>query len=130
VGRTARAGKTGQSLNLLLPHETPYIEFLRLKQVPLVPYEKEKEKGDGDGGASSEDVEGRRRRRRKEEALELLDGVKKLSMKDRDVLEKGTRAFTSFIRAYKEHRRQVRRSGGRSGWGSCFEMIMMIRFCC
>ena len=33
----------------------------------------------------------------------VLPKVKELVSKDRDVLEKGTKAFISYIRAYKEH---------------------------
>ena len=32
VGRTARMGRTGKALVMLLPHETPYIDFLRLRK--------------------------------------------------------------------------------------------------
>ena len=34
---------------------------------------------------------------------DILPKVRSLVMQDRDLLEKGTRAFTSYIRAYKEH---------------------------
>ena len=34
----------------------------------------------------------------------VLEKVKRLVMKDRDLLEKGTKAYTSYIRAYKEHK--------------------------
>lgn len=33
VGRTARMGRTGKALVMLLPHETPYVDFLRLRKV-------------------------------------------------------------------------------------------------
>lgn len=33
VGRTARMGRTGHALTLLLPHETPYVDFLRIRKV-------------------------------------------------------------------------------------------------
>ena len=33
VGRTARMGRSGQALVLLLPHEASYVEFLRLRKV-------------------------------------------------------------------------------------------------
>ena len=35
VGRTARMGRKGQALALLLPHELPYVPFLRLRQASL-----------------------------------------------------------------------------------------------
>ena len=34
---------------------------------------------------------------------DVLPSIRKLVLKDRDVLEKGTKAYTSYIRAYKEH---------------------------
>ena len=33
VGRTARMGRTGHALTLLLPHETAYVDFLRIRKV-------------------------------------------------------------------------------------------------
>lgn len=33
VGRTARMGRTGHALTLLLPHELPYVDFLRIRKV-------------------------------------------------------------------------------------------------
>lgn len=34
---------------------------------------------------------------------DVLPAIRKLVLKDRDILEKGTKAYTSYIRAYKEH---------------------------
>ena len=33
VGRTARMGRSGNALVMLLPHEEPYVDFLRLRKV-------------------------------------------------------------------------------------------------
>jgi ATP-dependent RNA helicase DDX55/SPB4 len=33
VGRTARMGRSGSAVVYLLPHETPYIDFLKLRKV-------------------------------------------------------------------------------------------------
>ena len=33
VGRTARMGRSGHALTLLLPHESAYVEFLRIRKV-------------------------------------------------------------------------------------------------
>eukprot|EP00593_Proboscia_inermis_P013620 CAMPEP_0171325078 /NCGR_PEP_ID=MMETSP0816-20121228/116583_1 /TAXON_ID=420281 /ORGANISM="Proboscia inermis, Strain CCAP1064/1" /LENGTH=305 /DNA_ID=CAMNT_0011824167 /DNA_START=332 /DNA_END=1249 /DNA_ORIENTATION=+ len=38
-----------------------------------------------------------------EDNRQVLTGVRNLVLHDRDLLEKGTKAFTSYIRAYKEH---------------------------
>lgn len=35
VGRTARMGRTGHALTLLLPHETAYVDFLRIRKVRI-----------------------------------------------------------------------------------------------
>lgn len=80
VGRTARMGQAGSALALLLPHEEPYVEFLRLRKIPLTPME------------CVPDV-----------PTELLTEVRRVAESDRDVMEKGTRAFVSYVRGYKEH---------------------------
>ncbi|OUZ99168.1 Helicase [Macleaya cordata] len=76
VGRTARLGRRGRAVVYLLPKEEAYVEFLRLRRVPL-----EERK-------CSDDVP---------------DIIRAAARKDRDVMEKGLKAFVSFIRAYKEH---------------------------
>ncbi|CAM9634137.1 unnamed protein product, partial [Ectocarpus sp. 13 AM-2016] len=81
VGRTARAGKKGRSLTLLCPAEDAYIPFLANRKVPLREME------------AFTNVN----------APEILEEVKGMVKADRDVLEKGTKAFISFIRGYKEH---------------------------
>ena len=37
VGRTARMGRAGRALVMLLPHETPYVDFLRLRKARYSP---------------------------------------------------------------------------------------------
>eukprot|EP00588_Corethron_pennatum_P010927 CAMPEP_0194266580 /NCGR_PEP_ID=MMETSP0169-20130528/1441_1 /TAXON_ID=218684 /ORGANISM="Corethron pennatum, Strain L29A3" /LENGTH=691 /DNA_ID=CAMNT_0039007299 /DNA_START=68 /DNA_END=2143 /DNA_ORIENTATION=+ len=87
VGRTARAGAAGSSLVLLQRHEESYVDFLRGRGVPLEHYRED-----------GEDTEAR-----KETVDEVNAGMRALVLKDRDALEKGTKAYTSYIRAYKEH---------------------------
>jgi ATP-dependent RNA helicase DDX55/SPB4 len=128
AGRTARAGKSGQSLVFLTPKEEAYIDFLRKRQVPLQPLPRSTElcsppldDDDVPGEAATsviqvgtiplDDSTGAPTRRRvicsgADSALEIEDilpRIRDLALKDRDILEKGTQAFTSFIRAYKEH---------------------------
>lgn len=79
VGRTARMGRSGNALVMLLPHEEPYVDFLKMRKVPM-----------------------------KEEPLSVADQevqttFRRLSEQDRDVMEKAVKAFVSFVRAYKEH---------------------------
>ncbi|OQR81314.1 DEAD/DEAH box RNA helicase, partial [Thraustotheca clavata] len=86
VGRTARAGRSGSALTFLSANEDAYVNFLRIRKVPLAPMD-------------DLVVDGTKR-------VEILDKVKSFQMEDRDVLEKGTKAFISFLRSYKEHQCQ------------------------
>ncbi|XP_031247810.1 DEAD-box ATP-dependent RNA helicase 18-like [Pistacia vera] len=79
VGRTARLGKQGSSIVFLSPKEEAYVEFLRIRRVPL------QEKN------CTDDVS------------DVVPQIRSAAKKDRDVMEKGLRAFVSYIRAYKEH---------------------------
>ncbi|KAM3285181.1 DEAD-box ATP-dependent RNA helicase 18 [Capsicum chacoense] len=79
VGRTARLGRQGSAVVFLLPKEEAYVEFLRLKDVYLE-----------EGECASD-------------AHDIIDEIRAAAKKDRDVMEKGLRAFVSYIRAYKEH---------------------------
>ncbi|PHT56040.1 hypothetical protein CQW23_04526 [Capsicum baccatum] len=79
VGRTARLGRQGSAVVFLLPKEEAYVEFLRLKDVYLE-----------EGECASD-------------APDIIDEIRAAAKKDRDVMEKGLRAFVSYIRAYKEH---------------------------
>ena len=173
VGRSARAGKAGKSLVFLTRKEESYVDFLRLRKVPvrelpdaevckppssssssLLSIEEaeaddarddkmmydEGEDGGGDekDGAESMDVENLDDEPSDGKAIKSIDGaastkadsrsppttvrrviksaagpdvfvpdilpsILKLVLKDRDILEKGTKAYTSYIRAYKEH---------------------------
>lgn len=78
VGRTARMGRQGSSIAFLLPKEEEYVEFLRLRRVPL-------------------------EERKYIDAPDVVPQIRSAAKKDRDVMEKGLRAFVSYIRAYKEH---------------------------
>ncbi|KAJ8466721.1 hypothetical protein OPV22_029273 [Ensete ventricosum] len=79
VGRTARIGRQGSAIVYLLPKEDAYVEFLCLRRVPL----KERK---------SIDV-----------AFDIVPQIRSAAKEDRDVMEKGIKAFVSYIRAYKEH---------------------------
>jgi ATP-dependent RNA helicase DDX55/SPB4 len=108
AGRAARAGKAGQSVIFLSPKEESYVDLLRMRNVPLqemdgtafttkrgnttpplddVPTVKDP----SPGVISANDT------------VSILPMIRNLVLQDRDVLEKGTRAYTSYIRAYKEH---------------------------
>ncbi|EFJ12594.1 hypothetical protein SELMODRAFT_123861 [Selaginella moellendorffii] len=78
VGRTARMGRAGDALVFLLPKEDAYAEFLRIRNVPI-------------------------EKREKTEVPDIIPKLRAAAMKDRDVMEKGLKAFVSYFRAYKEH---------------------------
>lgn len=162
VGRSARAGRTGNSLVFLTRKEEAYVDFLRLRKVPLrelpdsevckPPSMENDEDDDGEKRAGEENEEEQEQEGSEKEgdtvdsdndddssvkeqldvptkesaALpgedgtatkrviksaagqevavpDVLPAIRKLVLKDRDVLEKGTKAYTSYIRAYKEH---------------------------
>ncbi|EYU39497.1 hypothetical protein ABFS82_06G199900 [Erythranthe guttata] len=79
VGRTARMGRQGAAIVFLLPKEEAYVEFLRIRRVPL------------EERQCSDDVP------------DIIPQIRSAAKKDRDIMEKGLRAFVSFVRAYKEH---------------------------
>lgn len=80
VGRTARMGRSGAALALLLPSESAYVELLRLRKVPLT--EAAKLEGAPAG---------------------LPAWLRREAETDREAMDKATRAFVSFVRGYKEH---------------------------
>jgi ATP-dependent RNA helicase DDX55/SPB4 len=123
VGRAARAGKLGASLLFLTRKEEPYVDFLRMRKIPLIPLP-DSELCCPPEEEDTPDTETKPKKRKKDDDDEeqvpltrtivsasgpdvtiddVLPKVIDLVLKDRDVLEKGTKAFTSFIRAYKEH---------------------------
>ncbi|CAL9111642.1 unnamed protein product [Musa acuminata var. zebrina] len=79
VGRTARIGRQGSAIVFLLPKEDAYVEFLRLRRVPL------------------------KERKSLDVAFDIVPQIRSAAKEDRDVMEKGIKAFVSYIRAYKEH---------------------------
>ena len=85
-GRTARMGRSGSALALLTPSELAYVDFLRLRKVPLTEYELSK-----DEKTNIMDTK------------EIVRIVRKESEGDRVVMDTGVKAFVSYIRAYKEH---------------------------
>ncbi|GAB4831981.1 DEAD-box ATP-dependent RNA helicase 18 [Ancistrocladus abbreviatus] len=79
VGRTARMGRQGSAIVLLLPKEEAYVEFLRIRRVPL------------------------EERKCSDNVMDIVPQIRSAAKKDRDVMEKGLKSFVSYIRAYKEH---------------------------
>lgn len=79
VGRTARMGREGDSIIFLMPKEEGYVEYLRVKRVHV------------------------QERELSEDASDVVPQIRSEAKKDRDVMEKGLRAFVSYVRGYKEH---------------------------
>ncbi|XP_040576735.1 ATP-dependent RNA helicase DDX55 [Lepeophtheirus salmonis] len=80
IGRTARSGAVGNALLLLLPTEDSYIDFIKINQ--KVDFDK----------------------------MEVITGLPKTLpvirnwlLHDRDLMEKGIKAFVSYVRAYSKH---------------------------
>ena len=102
VGRSARAGRKGSSLIFLTEKEEAYVDLLSNRQVQLkeLPASEAccravKNTNSIHDNASVES-EG-------DTIADILPDIRGLVLTDRDILEKGTKAFTSYIRAYKEH---------------------------
>ena len=64
-------------------------EFLRLKRVPIEPLPEEKDTTTPPITSAT--------------ASTRLTSIRNLALSDRDIMEKGQRAYVSWIRAYKEH---------------------------
>lgn len=83
-GRTARIGKCGKALVFLNQNEETYIEFLRIKNLPI----------------SSWDSSSFQQNLSKEDFYneDLLEFLKSKSKRDRDIYEKSLKAFVSWVR--------------------------------
>lgn len=78
-GRTARIGKTGNALIMLLPNEETFINLLDVNQKVKLEYMETPE------------------------VVDVIPKIKNIASKDREIFEKGLRAFVSFIRFYTMH---------------------------
>jgi len=102
VGRSARAGRKGSSLVFLTEKEEAYVDLLANRKVTLLELPETESchrpiqtstQGDEEEAPPSEGLT----------IPDILPEICAIVLKDRDMLEKGTKAFTSYIRAYKEH---------------------------
>ncbi|GAA5935369.1 hypothetical protein JCM1841_001936 [Sporobolomyces salmonicolor] len=90
VGRTARAGRSGKAVVLLgKGREEGYVDFLNVRKVPL-----KKLSYDALSPATST---------LEEESLALREEFRKVVLKDRDLHDRGLKAFVSSIRSYSKH---------------------------
>lgn len=95
VGRSARAGRKGSSLLFLTEKEEAYVDLLSNRQVPLTELP--------DTEVCCWDVCKDGTEEISSMIADILPSIRGLVLVNRDLLEKGTKAFTSYIRAYKEH---------------------------
>ncbi|CAM0879673.1 unnamed protein product [Alopecurus aequalis] len=79
AGRTARYDQEGDAIVFLLPTEDTYVEFLKLRGVPLM------------------------EREYSTDFVDIVPQIRAAASEDRNIMEKGLRAFVSFVRSYKEH---------------------------
>lgn len=79
AGRTARMGLSGSAFVLLTPKEDAYADYLRLQGIPL------------------------QEKPCPSSVTDVTPLLRQAALSDRDVMEKGLRAFVSFVRGYKEH---------------------------
>ncbi|KDD74942.1 hypothetical protein H632_c973p0, partial [Helicosporidium sp. ATCC 50920] len=113
AGRTARAGRSGRGVVLLMPHEEPYVEFLRLRGVPLVEHAGSEAWTDGEGrdGDSGKEKEAESSA---EEPIpsppaapplnSLARQLRRTYEKNRELMESAALAYVSYVRGYAKHR--------------------------
>ena len=89
VGRTARAGRKGNALLLISEDEKAYVEFLHGRGVVLC--------------ESSMEFPGHHLCGNHQLDRDVMGRMQCLLVQDRDLLEASSKAFISFLRAYKEH---------------------------
>lgn len=89
IGRTARAGRQGQSLLFLAENESSYTAYLKNKSVEF--------EDESVVPAFANDEES------KSEEQKLTNLVQDYMLTDKDLIDKSQDAFVSFLRYYKEH---------------------------
>ncbi|THH07285.1 hypothetical protein EW145_g3478 [Phellinidium pouzarii] len=92
-GRTARAGRDGRAWVLLSEKEIGYVDFMAIRKIPL----KERDRSHIDREKAVNE---------KNEDLEvecLLQSMRSVVRTDRDLHDKATKAYVSFVRAYSKH---------------------------
>lgn len=105
IGRTARAGREGNALIFVTEEEQSYIELLRGRGVPM--NEMEEELNSQSFNENNEDENDENKEETTNSTINndrnILTAIRSLCLHDRDLLELGTTAFISFLRAYKEN---------------------------
>ena len=86
IGRTARAGRQGQSILFLTEPEVSYLSFLAGKKVDIKEFRSSVKEDEKENSLAS-----------------VKSDIQSLMLSDKDVVDKSQDAFVSFIRYYKEH---------------------------
>eukprot|EP00727_Mastigamoeba_balamuthi_P004188 m51a1_g13767 putative atp-dependent rna helicase ddx55 (567) ;mRNA; r:257996-259963 len=81
IGRTARMGNQGRAVVFLTPAEKPYVDFLKLRKVPLAQLELPAAEG----------------------IVNVSDLARESAVGDRELFVSSQAAYASFVRGYKEH---------------------------
>ena len=84
-GRAGRAGRKGLSVVMLQPEEEGYVDFLAVRQTPIVPLQR-----------PAIHVQ-------EDEAADRTCAMRDVIRSDRALHDKGQRAFVSWVRAYTKH---------------------------
>ncbi|KAG5513267.1 hypothetical protein PMAC_001637 [Pneumocystis sp. 'macacae'] len=94
-GRAGRAGRPGKAIVMLNKgREEDYIHLLKVRKIPLESLKKIGKNGDIIKNDEDES---------KEEIFSLVSEIRNIVKKDRDLYEKGLKAFVSYVRAYSKH---------------------------
>ncbi|KAI9203441.1 P-loop containing nucleoside triphosphate hydrolase protein [Polychytrium aggregatum] len=88
-GRTARQGREGKAVVLLTPKEDTYVDFLRIRKVPML----EMSLFPDDDASTSPRIE----------PEHLCETIRRINASDRDIYDKVNKAFVSWVRSYNEH---------------------------
>ena len=100
IGRTARAGRKGRAIVLLNKgREEEYVEFLKLRKVPLAAYPYLVDEDDSGKGLISPGPEPTL----DVPARDLERSLRSYVLTDRQLFDLGALAFVSFVRAYDKH---------------------------
>ena len=89
-GRTARMGAHGSAVVFLLPHEDSYVDFLSRRGVTVTE-------------APVADLRHEADEKQEDAVQRMCDTLRAKCETEREFMDRGVRAFVSFVRGYQEH---------------------------
>ena len=96
AGRTARAGRTGKAVVLLTQgREEDYVAFLAVRKIPLSKQDYIDESLSSTDSVTARELDAA--------ALDLMGEIRDIVKTDRDLADKGAKAYVSALRAYTKH---------------------------